>query len=197
MPCCLPTALLTIGSTAQPTAQSSWTARLVGGPFLGFLRLRWQLQHRCLLSLYQGCQKNDFAVWEFQRVVVGGPLVLVDLSEDRGPVADHRFVPGGRPPGPPPNVVREGQLSARKQTNCHPFIFGCAEAPCAQIEDAGGELIADLRRPGPNSMKAEISHRVHSSRAPAQRKLSPLSWPGTIRRADCDSSTAFASISFG
>ena len=55
----------------------------------------WQLQHRRLLAFYQGCQKNDFAVWKFQRIVMGGPLVFVNLSEDRGPVADHRFVPGG------------------------------------------------------------------------------------------------------
>ena len=70
-----------------------------GRPLLGFLRLRWQLQHRCLLAFYQGCQKNDFAVWKSQRIVMGGPLVLVDLSEDRGPVADHRFVPWAQPLG--------------------------------------------------------------------------------------------------
>jgi hypothetical protein len=99
---------------------------------------RWQLQHRCLLAFYEGRQKNDFAIWKFQRIVMGGPPVLVDLSEDRGPVAYHRFVPWAQPVGPSPNFVREGQLSTRKQTNCHPHIFGCAEAPCAQIEHAGG-----------------------------------------------------------
>jgi hypothetical protein len=45
---------------------------------LAFLWLRWQLQHRCLLAFYQGSQKNDFAVCKFQRIVMGGPLVLVD-----------------------------------------------------------------------------------------------------------------------
>ena len=87
-----------------------------------------------LLAFYQGCQKNDFTVWKFQRIVMGGPLVLVDLSEDRGPVADHRFVlPWAQRVGPFPNFVREGQLSARKQTNCHPISSGAQKPPVPKL----------------------------------------------------------------
>jgi hypothetical protein len=95
------------------------------------------LKNGSLLAFHQAPQKNDLAVWELDSVVVGGSFVFVDLSEDRGPKADHRFIPGGRPLGPSPNFAREGQLRARKQTNCHSVIFGCAEAPGAQIEHAG------------------------------------------------------------
>ena len=41
-----------------------------------------------LLTSNQICQKNDFAVWELQRIVVCVSFVLVDLSEDRSLVAE-------------------------------------------------------------------------------------------------------------
>ena len=90
------------------------------------------VQHRCLLAFYEGRQKNDFAIWKFQRIVMGGPPVLVNLSEDRGPVADHRFVPWAQPVGPSPNFVREGQLRTAACCTSKPS----PEPPCRSVVGA-------------------------------------------------------------
>ena len=44
-----------------------------------------------MLTFCQGCQQNDLAVWEFQRVVMAPRIVWVDLPEDRGLVAADLF----------------------------------------------------------------------------------------------------------
>jgi hypothetical protein len=92
------------------------------------------------------------------------------------------FEARAQPLGPLPNFVREGQLSTRKQTNCHSHIFGCPEAPCTQIEHAGGELIADLRKPGPNSsgivettLETDSAERSEAVRNPDAEE--PMSCP--------------------
>ena len=45
-------------------------------------RLRWQLKHRCLLTLTQCCQENNAAIRKFERVVVLHRFVPIHLSED-------------------------------------------------------------------------------------------------------------------
>jgi len=44
--------------------------------------LRWQLKHRCLLTLTQCCQENNAAIRKFERIVVPHRFGLVHLSED-------------------------------------------------------------------------------------------------------------------
>jgi hypothetical protein len=45
--------------------------------------LRWQLENCSFLISFQTCQEHDLAVWKFQRIVMSGDLVFVDLPKDR------------------------------------------------------------------------------------------------------------------
>jgi hypothetical protein len=52
---------------------------------IGFGRgrwLRWQLKHRCLLTLTQCCQENNAPIRKFERIVVLHRFVLIHLTED-------------------------------------------------------------------------------------------------------------------
>ena len=55
--------------------------------------LRWQLKHCCRLTFAQVREQHGPPIWKFERIVMCGHLVLVDLSKDCGPV-----VYGLRPP---------------------------------------------------------------------------------------------------
>jgi hypothetical protein len=55
---------------------------LLGICFSRARRLRWQLKHRCLLTLTQCCQENNPPIRKFKRIVVLHRFVLVHLSED-------------------------------------------------------------------------------------------------------------------
>jgi hypothetical protein len=67
-----------------------------------------QLKDSCLLALRQECEQNDLTIRKFQGIVMCGPVVLVDLPEDRGLVADHIYYPG--PHTGTLNFISEGQL---------------------------------------------------------------------------------------
>jgi hypothetical protein len=59
--------------------------------FLGFCfcrdrLLRGQLKHRCRLTFTQDRQQLDPSIREFERIVMRGWLVLVDLPKDSRPV---------------------------------------------------------------------------------------------------------------
>jgi len=51
-----------------------------------------QLKNRSQLTFAQERQKHDLAIRKFERIVMGGCPVLVDLPKDGGLVIDH-FVP--------------------------------------------------------------------------------------------------------
>jgi hypothetical protein len=125
------TFLFGLGSNDR-VSQISLHGAVGGGLLLGLLRLRWKLQNSCLLAFYQRCQKNDFAVWELKRIVMGVPLVFIDLSEDRGPVGGHRVIPRARPLRPSPNRGRKGQLSARQETDGHIALSAAKRQGCQQ-----------------------------------------------------------------
>jgi hypothetical protein len=55
--------------------------------------LRWQLENRGLLILTQARQEHDLAVRKFQRIVMSGDLVFVDLPKDRRLMLDCTVVP--------------------------------------------------------------------------------------------------------
>jgi hypothetical protein len=61
--------------------------------FNGSLWFRWQLQNRDLLVLTQPCQQHDLAICKFQRIVMRGHLVPVDLPKDRCLVIDDFVAP--------------------------------------------------------------------------------------------------------
>jgi len=50
--------------------------------------LRRELKHGCRLTLAQECQQHGSPIREFERIVMGGRLLLVDLSKDRRLVVD-------------------------------------------------------------------------------------------------------------
>ena len=65
----------------------------LGDALLGIClgRARWprrQLKHCCRLTLAQERQQHGPPIWKFERIVMCGRLVLVDLSKDCRPVAD-------------------------------------------------------------------------------------------------------------
>jgi hypothetical protein len=90
-----------------------------------------------------------------QFIMMCAPIAFVDLSENRSLVTNR---PLPRPICCSPNFLGEGQLGPRKETDCHSIIFGCTKKRGARNEHAGGWLIADLRRPRSDGMKAEIAH---------------------------------------
>src|SRR5262245_2278999 len=47
-----------------------------------------QLQHRRALALAKAREQHYLPVWEFQRVVMGHRVILVDLPEPRKPLPD-------------------------------------------------------------------------------------------------------------
>ena len=90
-----------------------------------------------MLTFCQGCQQNDLAVWEFQRVVMAPRIVWVDLPEDRGLVAaDLFFTP--RPETFAPNLVCKGQLRPWQHADSYADVFRRSEASRACAKVAGG-----------------------------------------------------------
>ena len=70
----------------------------VGDALLGMRlgRGRWlrrQLKHGCRLTLAQGRQQHGPPIRKFERIVMGGRLLLVDLSKDRRLVVDCLRIP--------------------------------------------------------------------------------------------------------
>jgi hypothetical protein len=88
------------------------------------------------LACFQKRQENDLPIWEFERIVMGVWDFSINLTEDRSPVLYHVPTPGGHTLTP--DFLRKRQLSARKETNCHPFIFRRTEASRSPIESVGG-----------------------------------------------------------
>jgi hypothetical protein len=67
--------------------------------------LRWQLENRGLLTLTQARQEHDLAVRKFQRIVMSGDLVFVDLPKDRRLILDRTVVPRPQSSWQAPNLV--------------------------------------------------------------------------------------------
>lgn len=77
--------MLTVRNGARAKRLCAQTARLdswcrisahvnytpLGFSFNGSLRFRWQLQNCGLLTIRQGCQQHDLAVWKLQCIVMG------------------------------------------------------------------------------------------------------------------------------
>jgi hypothetical protein len=85
----------------------------VGCSLLGFNLngspwLRRQLKNRSLLIFSQTCQEHDLAIRKFQRIVMSGELVFVDLPKDRRLVLDHSVVPRPQFIWQPLNLVSKG-----------------------------------------------------------------------------------------
>jgi hypothetical protein len=57
--------------------------------FHGILWHRWQLKNSSHLTLSQTRQEHDLAIRKFQRIVVDGDSVFIDLPKDRRLVFDY------------------------------------------------------------------------------------------------------------
>jgi hypothetical protein len=72
-----------------------------------------------------------------------------------------------------PYLLFEGELSARKNTNCGPRILQGGEASRTCIEVAGDQSVADFGWPMLSSMQAVVAHlgQLLSSFAPLRERL--------------------------
>jgi hypothetical protein len=97
-----------------------------------------------LLAIRQLGQKNDLAIWKFQRIVMGSRIVLKDLSKDCGLVVDNVLSP--RPRSYTSNFLCERQLGAGQYANCNVHVFrrGKSTCPC-QIPSDRGNVTALVR----------------------------------------------------
>jgi hypothetical protein len=68
--------------------------------------LRWQLKNGRLLTFFQISEEHDVTVGEFQRIVMGGDLVFIDLPKDRCLMLDG-MMPWPKANGYPPDPVRK------------------------------------------------------------------------------------------
>jgi hypothetical protein len=55
--------------------------------------LCWQLENCSFLTFAQTCQEHDLTIWKFQRIVMSGDFVFVDLPKDRRLMLDCTVVP--------------------------------------------------------------------------------------------------------
>ena len=131
---------------------SSSTSANVGDALLGIRlgRGRWlrrQLQHCCRLTLAQVRQHHGPPIRKFDRIVMCGRLLLVDLSKDCRPVADGLRLPPQQASRQARNFPGEGQFRSRRHTHREFEIFCGGEAARPGAEVTRHELVADLRGP--------------------------------------------------
>src|SRR6266513_917116 len=83
------------------------------------MQKRWQLQHRCILTLDQMREQDDFAIGKFKSVMMNVRLAFVDLLElrhlvPRSPGEDHPLTS---------DFLFKGKLCAGKQAHGHAAIL--------------------------------------------------------------------------
>src|ERR1700730_7381852 len=86
-------------------------------------------------------------------------LVLVDLAEDGGLVVDGLGLPAEQADRQARHVAGEGQLRSRQHTHCQAAVVGCGEPARSRAEVLRYQLVAHLRGPRPNALKAKVTHR--------------------------------------
>ena len=153
----------------QPTQVCPQLSAHIGDALLGvrLSRGRWlrrQLQHCCRLTLAQQCQQHGPPIRKFERIVMCGHFVLVDLSKDSRLVVDCvclRFPPeqAGRQAC---NFTSESQLRSRHHTHRQFRIVRGGEAACPGAEITRHKLIADLRGPRTYALETKVTHLGNS-----------------------------------
>jgi hypothetical protein len=93
------------------------------------------------------CQQHHQPVWEFQRIMMGSRVVLVDLPEDGRRMGDHIHLPAKQPTWAAHYRLGKGELRSRKNANCYARIFRRSEPYSAGIEVMGCQLVANFGRP--------------------------------------------------
>src|SRR6476660_523533 len=86
--------------------------------------------------------------------------VLVDLPKDRGPMMDHSVAPIEQRAARARNLTGKGQLRPWQETDRHTHIFRRREPPGARAKIACSQLVANLRGPRFDVVKAEVTHFV-------------------------------------
>jgi hypothetical protein len=128
----------------------SQTSAYVGDALLGigFGRgrwLRWQLKHRCLLTLTQCCQENNAPIRKFERIVVLHRFVLIHLTEDCRRMAKLFHLPPDEAGACNCDRVCKRKFGSWENANRHSSIFCRSETTCDGSEVSCGELVPNLR----------------------------------------------------
>ena len=133
------------------------------GIFLGRgYRPRRQLKHRCRLTLAQQRQQHGPPVRKFERIVMRGQLILVDLSKNGRPVVDRLRPPAEQAGRQARNLASEGQLRTGHYTHRQSGIIRGSEAACPCAKVTSHELIADLRGSRTYALEAKVAHLGNS-----------------------------------
>ena len=133
----------------RPTQVCPQPLAHVGDALLG-IRLgrgswpRRQLKHGCRLTLAQACQQHGAPVRKFERIVMCGQLVLVDLSKDCRLVVDCLRLPPEWASRQAGNLPGEGQFCSRHHAHRQAKIIRGGKAACSGAEVSGHELVADF-----------------------------------------------------
>jgi hypothetical protein len=116
-----PIRLFVDGSDLLPTSTEEAHALLFArlDLVLGMCR---QLEHSRWLAFAQQRQQDGAPIWKFERVVMCGQLLLVNLTED-GCLMIGRLSPTGRAGRQARDFAGERQLGARQQAHCHSEIL--------------------------------------------------------------------------
>jgi hypothetical protein len=104
-----------------------------------------QLQNACCLTFTQQGQKHDAPIGKFERVVVGGRLVLVNLSKDGRPMADSLCLPAQQAGGQAHDLACERELRARPDAHRQSGVVCRGESAGSGPEIAGHKLVGDFR----------------------------------------------------
>jgi hypothetical protein len=75
------------------------------------------------LSFSQACQKNNLAIWKFQRIVVGSDPFFIDLSKDCRLVFDHLIRTTQYTNQLTFNLANKGQLGSWSDADRNILIF--------------------------------------------------------------------------
>jgi hypothetical protein len=120
--------------------------------------LRWELKHGCRLTLAQERQQHDSPIRKFERIVMSGQPLLIDLSKDGRLVVNPPRLPPEETSQQARNFSGEGKFRSRHHTHCQSGIIRGGEGACPSAKVARYELIADLRGARTYSLEAKVTH---------------------------------------
>jgi hypothetical protein len=113
--------------------------------FFGSPWLSRQLQNGGLLSLAQEGEQYDPAIRKFDRIVMRGRFVLIDLPKNRGAVIGRPLAPRKQAGRHAHHTGGKGQFRSGKNTDRDAGIFRRREPARSDAEVARGQLVANLR----------------------------------------------------
>src|SRR5260370_32164809 len=120
--------------------------------------LRRQLKNCSLLAFSHTCQEHDLTVRKFQRIMVSGDLLFIDLPKDRRLVLDHLIPPTQHTDRLARNPASKGQLGSGSNADCHARVFWRSKSLRARTKVARRQLVTNFRRARFDAVKAVVAH---------------------------------------